>query len=258
MYLTATSLKDFLMCPFKFKLGHIDRLRKKIPKAILAFGTTIHYSIAKFYIEQETPAETFSKIWLNEAETEYEFSNGDTHSSLHEQGLQLLSLWHQHSETPDPEKATSVERERYIEVAGEVPFWSTIDFTGENGELLLDWKTSLSRYPEHKVKLDLQLTAYAYVLAVTEKTPSRVGFGVLVKRKVPEVQYLFATRSKEELQNFERLVLKTWQDIEDGHFHRAPGAHCSWCDYLGLCLGEPEAEKDFVIMKERYCSCSEE
>jgi len=249
MYLTISSIKDFLLCPFKFKLSHIDRLQKKVPKAILAFGTTIHNSIATYYVEKKMPKDTFKAIWQEEAGKEYEY-NGDTHEVLLEQGEKILEQWYSASETPH--EATSVEKQRYIEIANQVPFWSTIDFTGEDGDLLLDWKTSSAKYPESKVKLDLQLTAYSYVLAETEKMPAKVGFGVFIKKKTPEIQYLFSVRTKEDLKNFEKITLKVWQDVQNEVFFKTPGMQCSWCDYLPICTDEPEAEKQFITVPPRY------
>ncbi len=250
MYLTISSIKDYLSCPFKFRLSHVERLQKKVPKAILAFGTIIHFSIAKYYEEKVIPKETFKAIWQAEAETEYEYSNGDTHEVLLEQGEKILEKWHSHEETPH--EATTVEKQRYIEIAGKVPFWSTIDFTGENGNLLLDWKTASAKYPDCKAKLDLQLTAYSYVLAETEKMPTKVGFGVFIKKKTPEIQYLFSTRTKEDLKNFEKIALKVWESIQDEFFVKTPGMQCSWCDYLPICTDEPEAENFYIVVPPRY------
>ncbi|WP_028842936.1 PD-(D/E)XK nuclease family protein [Thermodesulfovibrio yellowstonii] len=254
MYLTATSLKDYLLCPFKFKLSHIEKLRRIPPKGILAFGTVVHASIAKFFLEKVHPMNTFFSLWKEEEETEYEFSNGDNHSTLMEQGCKLLSEWHEHPETKIL-VLHAVEKQRYVEIANRVPFWSTIDFTGDEGKILLDWKTAIGKYPEHKARLDLQLTAYAYVLAETERTPDRVGFGVLVKKKVPEIQYIFSYRTAEDLKNFERLVLKVFEEIEREEFLKIPGMHCAWCDFVGICTGEiteEEIPQKFVSYPERY------
>lgn len=251
MYLTATSLKDYLLCGFKFKLAHVDKLRKKIPKAILAFGTTIHAAIAKRFIENVSAPETFRKIWVVEDKTQYEYSNGDDHKTLLQQGEQLLVEWEGHDETKKLEPI-SVEQSRYVEIANQVPFYSTIDFVGNEGRLLLDWKTAISKYPEHKAKLDLQLTAYAYILAELERVPEEVGFGVLIKKKLPEIQYLFASRTAEDLKNFEKLVLNVWEQVKAEKFLKTPGFHCSWCDFLPICLGEPDAEEQFVVYPDRY------
>jgi len=241
-HLSASSIRDFLTCPFKGKLAHIDRLRLARQKAILVFGTAIHYSIQKYYEVSELPEGTFQNVWV---EDDYIYSNGDSYESLRDCGVDLLRKFPVHPDTP--KNPHSIEKMRYCEVGGVVPFWSVIDFTGNQGKLLLDWKTSSSKYPEHKAKLDLQLTAYAYVLAVTERFPEKVGFGVFIKKKDPEIQYLFAKRTKEDLREFEKLCEKVWNDVQDGYFPKIPGNHCSMCDYVPICLREEVPEGYYTV-----------
>ena len=244
-HLSASSLRDFLTCPFKGKLAHIDRLRLAKPKAVLEFGTAVHRSIEKFYTEKKDPSETFREEWKN---GEYLYTNGDSYETLRDCGKKLLNKFKSHPDTPtDPH---TIEQMRYCEVGG-VPFISFIDFTGDNGRLLLDWKTSSCKYPDYKAKLDLQLTAYTYVLAVTERFPERVGFGVFVKKKDPELQYLFSEREAEQLEQFERLCIKVWNDIHNtyfpSNFPKIPGNHCGMCDYIPICLGEEVPEGYYIV-----------
>ena len=250
-YLSASSLKAFLTCPFQGKLAYGDRLRPAVPKAVLAFGTAVHTSIERYYLEGKSPELVFTEIW--EQETGFAYSNGDTHSSLLVSGQKLMRSFPGHAERP--ENPDTLETSRYCEVGGEVPFWGTIDFTGDGGALLMDWKTSASRYPEHRVKMDLQLTAYSYLLAVNGRMPDRVGFGVFVKKKDPEIQFLTGQRTGHHLREFEDLVLKVWRDVHEGHFHEVPGGHCGWCDFAPVCMGEAPAKPDgvrFVKAPGRY------
>ena len=245
-HLSATSLRDFLICPFKGKLAHIDRFRLAKPKAVLEFGTAIHKSIEQFYIEGEDPSEMFKKEWRN---GEYLYTNGDNYETLKKCGELLLKKFKTHPDTPSD--FHTIEKRRYCEVGGVVPFISFIDFTGDNGRLLLDWKTSSCKYPDYKVKLDLQLTAYTYVLAVTERFPEKVGFGVFIKKKDPELQYLFSERDVEQLEQFERLCIKVWNDIHNtyfpANFPKVPGNHCSMCDYVPICLEEEVPEGYYIV-----------
>jgi hypothetical protein len=258
-YLSASSLKAFLTCPFQGKLAYGDRLRPAVPKAVLAFGTAVHTSIETYYLEGTSPELVFKKIWEQEQETGFAYSNGDTHASLLASGQKLMRVFPGHLERPG--NPDTLEISRYCEVGGEVPFWGTIDFTGDGGALLMDWKTSASRYPEHRVKMDLQLTAYSYLLAVNGRMPDRVGFGVFVKKKDPEIQFLSGQRTRQHLREFEDLVLKVWRDIHEGHFHKIPGGHCGWCDFAPICMGEALAEPDgvrFIKAPERYAAREEQ
>jgi len=251
-YLTYSILRDFLICPEKGRLSHIERLKKPGMKAVLLWGTGIHFGIEGYYKTGINPWETFESFWIDAAEAEenIEYKDGETKENLLEAGKITLVKWLKHEETP--KEHCLVESSQRIEIFG-VPFYATIDFVGEKGNLLIDWKTSSFRYNPLKPHYDLQLTAYSYVIAnVLEKTPEKAGFGVFIKKKDPEVQYVWGRqRTKEDFENFEKIVIKVWRDIERGEFYRNPGMHCSWCDFLPLCLGEADIS-DYERKLDRY------
>lgn len=248
--LTASSLRDFLTCGEKGRLANIKRIRATKRKATLAFGTTIHASLEKFYLtgEAELPAGTFRQIWEPEKESPYEYSQYDTHGSLLIAGSMLMEKFPDHPLRP--KEPMALENSRYVVVGGTVPFYGILDYegtytNGSPGKIeILDWKTAGQRYGEHKAALDLQLTSYYYLKMMTERQPDRVGFGVFVKKKrEPEIQFQYATRTRDQLREWEKLVEKVWRDVHESELHRVPGAHCSWCDYLPLCLGQKTLEQ---------------
>ena len=62
-----------------------------------------------------------------------------------------------------------------------------------------------------------------------------------MRKHAPEVQYLRATISEQQRQEFGRLVETTINQIEAGHFNphsgiRFPQNGCVSCPHLGLCL----------------------
>jgi hypothetical protein len=66
-----------------------------------------------------------------------------------------------------------------------------------------------------------------------------------VRKRVSEIQYLRATISDEQRQEYSRLVEATIGQIEAGQFlpHsgiRFPQNGCVSCAHLGLCLGNPQ------------------
>jgi len=251
-YLTYSILKDFLTCPEKGRLSHIKRLKKPGVKSVLLFGTGLHYAIENYYRKNLEPESVFSQYW-NDAvkkEEKIEFREGEDEANLHEAGKDLLRKWKDARETP--RDFNLLEENQKIEIYG-VPFYATIDFVGENGKLLIDWKTSSFKYNALKAEYDLQLTVYSYILSqVYEKTPERVGFGVFVKKKDSEVQYVWGRqRNGEDFRNFEKMVLKVWRDIERGEFFRNPGLHCQWCDFLPLCIGEV-GEEAYEVKDGKY------
>src|SRR6266436_250279 len=104
---------------------------------------------------------------------------------------------------------------------------------------LIDWKTTTSRYPECPeglLSLDPQLICYSWISGISE-----VALVVFVRKHAPEIQYLRASISEEQRQEFGRLVEGTIGQIEAAQFvsHsgiRFPQNGCLSCPHLGLCL----------------------
>ncbi len=252
-YLTTTIVRDFLTCPEKGRLLHIEKLRKPGVKGVLLFGTGLHLGIESYYKKGVLPWDVFEVFWdeavrvINSSGVDYD--GEEDFEETKRVGKMLLKRWIEKEETPDPEFVFAVEKEFRIEIEG-IPFYGTIDYIGEGGEVLIDWKTSSYRYNNLRADYDLQLTAYSYVLGeMMGRIPEKVGFGVFVKKKDPEVQYIWGRqRRRDDFENFKKIVKKVYFDILRGEFFRHPGLHCQWCDFLPLCNGE--VDKSFYVKRD--------
>jgi hypothetical protein len=106
---------------------------------------------------------------------------------------------------------------------------------------LIDWKTITGRYPEAPeglLSLDLQLICYSWISGIAE-----AALVVFVRKHAPEVQYLRATISEEQRQEFGRLVETTVNQIEAGHFSSHSGI---WFPQNG-CVSWPISPKSGVL-----------
>jgi hypothetical protein len=130
-------------------------------------------------------------------------------------------------------------------LAGGNDFVGVIDAIGKlDGTLcLLDWKTTSSCYPSEPaelIRLDPQLICYSWLTSMEQ-----VAFVVFVRKKLPEIQYLKATITDNQRQEFGCLVEQTVQQIEQAEFPqhsgiRFPQNQCATCPFAGLCLNLPE------------------
>jgi len=120
----------------------------------------------------------------------------------------------------------------------------------DGNRCLLDWKTTSSRYPEEPkelLSLDPQLTCHSWITGISE-----VAMIVFVRKHLPEIQYLKASISEEQRQEFGRVVETTVEQIESGHFashsgiHRICGCYCEDCR-----LGFPEGSESRVMIREQ-------
>ena len=71
---------------------------------------------------------------------------------------------------------------------------------------------------------------------------SDVAIVAFVRKRVPEIQYLLASITEEQRQEFGQLVEATARQIETAQFPAHPGIRfpqngCVSCAHLGLCLG---------------------
>src|SRR4029077_11947893 len=136
---------------------------------------------------------------------------------------------------------------RNLQVRVSRPLNATSEFVGyvdaygyvDGRRCLIDWKTTAARYPDQPeglLALDLQLTCYSWLTGEPE-----VAFVVFVRKRLREIQYLRATITQEQRQQFGELVQQTIHQIESGQFlpHsgiRFPQNGCTSCSYVGLCL----------------------
>jgi len=120
-------------------------------------------------------------------------------------------------------------------------FVSYVDAIGELDGIpcVLEWKTSSARYPDAPAgipALDPQLVCYSWMTGISE-----VAQIVFVRKRLAEVQYLRATISDQQRQEFATLVDDTVRRIESGLFlphsgTRFPQNPCTTCPFVGLCL----------------------
>ena len=134
---------------------------------------------------------------------------------------------------------------------------SFVAFVDAVGELdgtpcVLEWKTASARYPEEPdgiAALDPQLVCYSWMTGIND-----VAQVVFVRKRMVEVQYLRATITDQQRQEFETLVDDTVRRIESGLFlpHsgiRFPQNPCTTCPFLGLCLDQRDLVEAGLIRK---------
>jgi hypothetical protein len=80
---------------------------------------------------------------------------------------------------------------------------------------IIDWKTTASRCPEETrgaLALDPQLICYSWISGIPD-----VALVVFARKRFPEIQYLKASISDAQREEFGRLVNSTATQIEAGN-----------------------------------------
>jgi len=107
---------------------------------------------------------------------------------------------------------------------------------------LIDLKTASKKPREGMAQLALELSVYAYMLALQSEEASfrehPVALVYLIRTKEPHVLWDEGRRSLPHFVEVHRICQKVAEDIRNASFFRNPGMHCSWCDFASLCYSE--------------------
>lgn len=240
MVFSYTQISQYLRCPKSYRYRYFDGWREKETRSAMAFGRCFEIALTAYFCGEDCGAALF-KEWEAYRDTDFAYKKGETWDRLLHQGVHLLETFARDNRVRinDPHGNLQVKKLRIL--GGGSEFVAYLDAIGEVDGVpcLIDWKTTTSRYPEAPeglFSLDPQLICYSWISGIPE-----AALVVFVRKHAPEIQYLRATISEEQRQEFGRLVETTVNQIEAGYFSshsgiRFPQNGCVNCPYLGLCL----------------------
>jgi len=244
MVYSYTQISQYLRCPRSYRYRYLDGWREKETRAAMVFGRCFEKALGAYFGQEDSAAVLF-KEWDAYRDAPFEFRKGESWDRLFHQGVHLLETFARDNRVRihNPKKNLQIKMLRAL--LGGSEFVSYLDAIGEiDGQrCLIDWKTTTSRYstePEGLLALDPQLICYSWISGISE-----VALVVFVRKHAPEIQYLRATISEEQRQEFGRLVETTIGQIEGAQFAshtgiRFPQNGCLSCPHLGLCLNNEQ------------------
>lgn len=243
-YWSASRLKMLLQCPRQFRYCYVEAI-PAIATAPLVFGKAIHEVLRNAGEEQmatsELPAvpemvRQFALSWrvALEENRPYFAPNQPTRDDYLLLGGDILErFYHRQAHRPPP---------LAVELAFEIPFGdqTLVGFVdrvdeGQNGLIVVDYKSGKRKPSPNEAAKDLQLTVYA--LAVRE----------MLGQRIDRVEFHFlrdgcgisSTRDAIAIQTQLGEVWKYAQStIASGEFLPSPGYYCRFCDYRELCEAE--------------------
>ena len=240
MIYSYTQISQYLTCPRRYRYRYVDGWKEKDKRAAMLFGRAFELALGA-YFRSEDPGEVFFREWLLYKEQNLIFAKDDSWDRMLERAITLLIRFCQ-DDRIQISKANNNLQAKFSEAIGKNEFVSYVDGIGtlDGKRCLLEWKTSSARYPEERtglLALDPQLICYSWITGIEE-----VSQIVFVRKRFVEVQYLRASITEKQRQEFGYLVVKTIRRIESAEFlpHsgiRFPQNPCSSCPYVGLCLG---------------------
>lgn len=245
-YITSTMVISY-DCPRKYYYEYVEGWKLVKPSANLVFGSILHDSIATEFLNCRKALEVFLEKWSQVRELSY--SRSDSHESLRKIGTTLIEKI---QKTRIYQRVVTVEKAYQTELPDGTLFKGKVDmiFDDAGEEVLLDWKTANSSFLDHRPDLDDQLTAYSMLSGI-----SKVAYGVLLKKKNPEIKLLYAQRTYQDYLDYQLKVMKVVSDIEAGFFFKKPSLYCGFCPFTPLCRKQEErikTELKRVPVEDRY------
>jgi hypothetical protein len=240
MNYSYTQISQYLTCPRKYRHRYLDGWQEKDTRAAMLFGRAFEQAIAALF-RREDPAAVLFDRWSECKDMDLRYSGNDNWDRMLQQGVQLLERFAQDGRVcvPRPRHDQQIQFSRVLNSSNN--FIAYVDAIGEldGTSCVLEWKTTSARLPEEPsgiAALDPQLICYWWMTGMND-----VAQIVFVRKRLVEVQYLRATISEGQRQEFASLVDDTVRRIESGLFlsHsgiRFPQNPCTTCPFLGLCL----------------------
>ena len=253
MTYSYTQISQYLSCPRRYRHRYLDGWQEKDTRAAMLFGRAFEQAVAALF-RREDPAAVLFEQWGLCKDMGLTYSGNDTWDRMLQQGIQLLERFAQDDRVRirRPRSTQQIQFNRTL--ASGNSFVAYVDAIGEldGTPCLLEWKTTSARYPEEPAgisALDPQLVCYSWMTGIDE-----VAQVVFVRKRLVEVQYLRATISDEQRQEFETLVEDTVRRIESGLFlpHsgiRFPQNPCTTCPFIGLCLDKRDLVEAALVRK---------
>src|SRR5579864_1996944 len=172
MTYSYTQIAQYLRCPRSYRYRYLDGWKERDSRATLLFGRAFEQALAAYFRREDCTAALFSE-WAKYQEAQLEYSHGDSWERMFRQGVQLLERLAQ----DDRIEISQTSRNLQIKLERSLPrgndFVAYIDAIGQldGNRCLLEWKTTISRYPEEPnglLALDPQLICYSWMICISE------------------------------------------------------------------------------------------
>jgi len=239
-----TQVSNYLRCPRSYRYRYLEGWREKETWAGMVFGRCFEKALAALFLQEDCAATLFRE-WGAYRDASLEYRKGESWDRLVHEGVRLLEHFARDNRIhiQAPQENLQIKLVRALQ--GDHEFVAYLDAIGQlDGQpCVIDWKTTTSRYaeePEGLLALDPQLICYSWISGIPE-----VALVVFVRKRVPEIQYLKASITGKQRQEFGQLVEATVQQIASGEFPahsgiRFPQNGCVSCANLGLCLNNQQ------------------
>ena len=243
LYLSATSINTYNVCPLKYKYQYIDNIEGTPDVQHFKIGLLIHKVIEEYHVASHNSFEDMlillDKHWKN-----YKFIYKQQEQQERKDSKEMLeNYWNyiQLNPTSQPliEYAFSFQVDDLI-LTG---MCDRIDVDVDNNITIIDYKTSKKAQTEKQLKNNIQLGIYALLSQLDginfggkriKSMPKKLVM-LYLRNKNPEVQVAF---SEDEISKLVKKIKEVSLNIRSGKFPTNKSMYCDWCDYKNLLCPE--------------------
>ena len=244
LHISASSLKSFLTCPWKFKLQYVEGAQPEFRASALILGKAVHEAIAVYHRSVQTGqavdavklTSQYDEAFTRELQGEIpvEFKDKESAETLRETGKNLVSLYQRESQL---QKILAVEQPFCAELvdprSGElleptlIGVFDLVEEDDEGTVSVVEIKTASKRWSAGQVNLDLQGSLYAEAVAqaglVEGDQEALIRYEFLIKNKTPVLDRQYAVRRPGDRERARLIAVDCLKAIEHGSFFRNPG-----------------------------------
>jgi len=251
---SKSKLNTFIACPEKYRIGYELGIRSSKTSKTLVEGSCIHHLVESGLLHRQNIEDVLDhssrSFWA-----EHPFERCAYQDETEYMAAQALCLLQSQDflEQLGPLQVRNIELQVEsqlinpitIEVDHSISLIGYIDLVlndSDGAPYLIDLKTVARSPREGMAKIALELSMYSYLYSAPFDEPRfpniPVGLVYLIRTKQPKVHWDESSRSLHHFVELHRICKKIAEYIEQQHFWRNPGMHCSYCDYGSLCYGE--------------------
>ena len=255
-HFSASALKSFLTCPWKFKLQYVDAAVPENRPSALVLGKAVHEALAVHHhavkdgrtILPEEIVGRFDAAFDAHlpGEVPLQFKNGDDADKLRTTGRRLVEVYLKEAQLG---RVVAVEQPFHADLVdprtGEileprlVGVFDLIEADDDGNLIVAEVKTAARRWSAGQVDLDLQGSLYAEAIAqaglVADGQEALIRYDVLVKNKTAVLDRQYAVRRPGDREMARMIAVDSLKAIEAGSFYRNPGWQCDGCPFRKRC-----------------------
>ncbi|VGO16912.1 hypothetical protein PDESU_05504 [Pontiella desulfatans] len=259
-----SSLQSLLfICSLAWKFQKVDKLKPSHTPVSLAYGSCYHRVLTTMYngimkgspLSVDDVAELFTSDWRSTVGKENVRYGKLDADGIEEQGRKLVRLAYDHVD-PD-EEVISISEVFAVPVRYNGRFMSKplvgefdLVIRGKDGApVVVDWKTSATRWAKNRAGKSLQATAYSYAYSMKHGENVGVRFDVAVKNVRPVFEQHSTMRGTGDWNLLSKLVAKADAIVEHGlHYANLDSFGCSGCPYAGACAEWCRSAEEPAVM----------